>query len=262
MNTERFYTTQLQAGSGLIDETNKLLDLWTPGIKIPELFDFALQSGAFPNRSARRLRNIISESFAPRYLVENGNPASILKNLIPHITTNELKQIFLIYTCRANIILTDFIKEVFWEYYASGREVIQSDDAREFVKKANQEGKTVALWSDSTITRVASYLTGSCADFGLLEKGRRSTRKIMSFRIEPIIALFLAYDLHFLGLGDNSIISHNDWALFGIETSDVVEIMKQLSLRGFFIMQNAADYTRISWKYKDWEALIHAISQG
>lgn len=257
-----FYTTQLQAGLGVIEETKILLDLWIPGMSTPELFEVALRSGTFPNVSARRLRNIIAECFAPRYLNAKGCPAGILKDLLPNINALESTQLFFLYTCRANMILFDFIQEVFWQYYTSGRDVIANDNAKEFVIKANSEGKMVKPWSESSIKRVSAYLTGSCADFGLLEKGRRSTRKIIPFRVEPTVALFLVYDLHFSGLGDNSIISHKDWALFGMDMSDAVETMKQLSLRGFFIMQNAADYTRISWKYKDWEELIHAISQG
>jgi hypothetical protein len=262
MSTERFYTTQLQAGLGVIEETKILLDLWTTGMNTPELFELALQSGTFPNVSARRLRNIIAECFAPRYLNANGCPASLLKNLLPNIKTNESTQLFYIYTCRANIVLADFIKEIFWAYYSSGQDVIKNEDAQKFVIKANREGKMAKPWSDTTLRRVASYLTGSCADFGLLETGRRNVRKIRPFRIEPIVALFLAYDLHFLGFGDNSIISHSDWALFGMDPSDVIETMKQLSLRGYFIIQTAADITCISWKYKSWEELIHAISKG
>jgi len=47
------YTTQLQAGLGLIQETRVLLGLWQPGMNSPELYQAALQAGAFPAVSAR-----------------------------------------------------------------------------------------------------------------------------------------------------------------------------------------------------------------
>jgi hypothetical protein len=79
--TEQAYTTRLQAGLGLIPETEKLLSLWQPGIESRTLLDSALSSGEFPTMTARRLRNIVTEGFAPRYLVDNAEPARTLKSL-------------------------------------------------------------------------------------------------------------------------------------------------------------------------------------
>ena len=76
------YTTQLGAGLGLIAETARLLDLWESGMSGQCLLRVALQSGAFPTISARRLRNIVIESFAPRFLVNAAQPARVLKILI------------------------------------------------------------------------------------------------------------------------------------------------------------------------------------
>ena len=64
----RFYTTQLQAGLGLITETRQLLELHEPGLSVAALTERALASGRFPLVTARRLRNIVAECFAPRYL--------------------------------------------------------------------------------------------------------------------------------------------------------------------------------------------------
>ena len=61
-----FYTTQLQAGLGMILETQILLNLWSPGLDAIQLQKLALESGELPNVSARRLRNIVGECFVPR----------------------------------------------------------------------------------------------------------------------------------------------------------------------------------------------------
>ena len=76
------YTTQLQAGLGLVRETAKLLELWQPGMVGQDLLKAALASGAFSTMSARRLRNIIIEAFCPRYLVNGSEPAGLLKSLV------------------------------------------------------------------------------------------------------------------------------------------------------------------------------------
>ena len=41
----------------------------------PEVLQVALESGRFPTVTARRLRNIDGECFAPRHLVSGGTPA-------------------------------------------------------------------------------------------------------------------------------------------------------------------------------------------
>lgn len=49
------YTTQLQAGLGLVDETKTLLDIWSPGMTPPQLQAASLASGRFTTVTARRL---------------------------------------------------------------------------------------------------------------------------------------------------------------------------------------------------------------
>ena len=59
--SKSYYTTQLQAGLGLVNETQLLLGIWQQGMSTTDLFQTALDSGEFPNVTARRLRNIIAE---------------------------------------------------------------------------------------------------------------------------------------------------------------------------------------------------------
>ena len=254
------YTTQLQAGFGVIQETRILLDLWHAGMTGAELRQAALRSGRFPNMSARRLRNLVIECFAPRYLVDDSTPARLLKTLQGVVSNREIEQIMFVYTCRANAILADFVREVYWDAYSSGRDTLSNEEARAFVIQANQDGKTTTPWSDSTIERVAGYLTRCCADFGLLELGAKSKRKILTYRIEPRVAAILAYDLHFAGHGDNAILAHPDWGLFGLERIDVLAEMKQLALRGLLIVQSAGGVTKMSWQRNSMEELVDALA--
>lgn len=262
MTEKKYYTTQLQAGLGVIEETKTLLSLWEVGMDTGQLYQAALDSGMFPNVTARRLRNVVMECFSPRYLCYGGKPAELLKELYPVLTSREFNQLLYLYTCRANKILYDFVREIYWEHYIGGNVQLSTDTARDFVIRANQDGKTQSPWSDSTLRRVAAYLPGSCADFGLLESGRKSIRDILSFRIESRIVLFLAYELHFSGLGDNIVLAHSDWGLFGMSREDVRQELKRLSLQGHFIVQSAGDVTRIEWPYKSREELINVISQS
>ena len=256
------YTTQLQAGLGLVNETKTLLDLWAPGVSANQLYQVALESGRFPNVTARRLRNIVVECFAPRYLVASGTPAKHLKRLAPMISTADLTQLLLVFTIRANPILGDFVRQVYWARYAGGYIQITNDDARALVERGIDDGKTVKRWSETTVRRVSGYLTGCCADYGLLERGQRTNRRILPFRISPTVTAYLAYELHYAGVGDNALLTHEDWQLFGLAREDVLEEIKRLSLKGLLIVQAAGDVIRISWKQPDMEALCDVLAQG
>ena len=262
MTDNKPYTTQLQAGLGLVVETKTLLDLWTPGMSVNELHRVALESGRFPLVTARRLRNIVVECFAPRYLVADGAPAKHLKRLASTISTPDLTQLMLVFTSRANPILGDFVRDVYWVRYAAGYAQISNGDARDFVERGLDDGKTIKRWSESTVRRVSAYLTGCCADYGMLERGSRSSRHILPFRVSPTVAAYLAYELHIAGIGDNALLTNEDWQLFGLGREDVLEEIKRLSLHGLLIVQAAGDLIRISWKQPDMEALCNVLTQG
>lgn len=256
------YTTQLQSGLGLANETKALLQLWVPGMSVNQLYQAALESGRFPNVTARRLRNIVVECFAPRYLVADGTPAAHLKQLITKVSTSDLSQLFFLFTCRANPILGDFVRNVYWSRYEGGYTQITNEDARTFVERGIDDGKTIKRWSESTVRRVSAYLTGCCADYGLLERGLRSARGILPFRVSTVVVAYLAYELHVAGLGDNALLTQEDWQLFGLSREDVVQEIKGLSLKGLVIVQAAGDAIRISWKLKDMEALCDVLTQS
>ncbi|AKV07983.1 membrane protein [Pseudomonas fluorescens NCIMB 11764] len=261
MSQQRYYTTQLQAGLGLLEETRQLLQVYQPGMSASQLYEAALASGRFPLVTARRLRNIVVECFAPRYM-RDPYVAARLKSLVDHFTTAELNQLLFIYTARANLVLADFVREVYWARYSAGRNDLQLEDARTFVTNSVREGKTQKPWSETTIKRISSYLMGCCADYGLLTTTGRNQRSIAAYRILPKVAAYLAYDLKFSGLGDNQIVSSSDWDLFGLERTDVRDQLKRLSLQGLLIFQAASDVVHIGWTYKSMEELIDVIAQS
>ena len=260
--TNTLYTAMLGHGLGMVAETYILLDLWNEGMRSHALYVAALESGEFATVSAKRLRNLVGDGFAPRYVDQAGPPARLLKRLQPLLTNREFEQLLFLYTCRANAILADFVRDVYWRDYAAGREMIDNGEALVFVTRANQDGKTTTPWSSSTLRRVAGYLTGTCADFSLLERGARSVRRILPFRIEQRVVGLLAYELHFAGHGDNRIVSSPDWALFGLEPADVVDELKRLALKGLLIVQTAGSAITIGWQYQSMDEVCDVIAQG
>ena len=256
------HTTQLQAGLGLISETVRFLQMWEQGLSAQQLFRLALESGAFPAVSARRLRNMVVEAFAPRYLADEGQPARVLKILLAGVSPADLRQLFFLYTCRATPIFADFVRDVYWTKYTAGGKRISKDEARAFILQAVGRGLTARQWSETTVTRVSRYLLGISADYGLLGPIRAGGRPIAPVRVTPLTACVLAYDLHFKGLTDKAVVGHDNWGLFGLDQADVLHELKQLALRGRMIVQSAAGLTRISWKHETIEELAHVLSES
>jgi hypothetical protein len=207
-----------------------------------------------------RNNSIVVECFAPRYLTNNGLPARLLHKLHPTLSTSALTQLLFLYTCRAHPILADFVCDVYWERYSAGHKSIGNTDAQTFVIQAVRDGKTRRPWSEHTIKNVASYLTGCCADYGLLERGRKSIRTIRPFLLESTVAVYLAYDLHSAGLGDNMVLSHPDWGLFGLDRTAVRDELKRVALHGHLLIQIAGESMRIGWHYASLEELTDVLA--
>lgn len=259
MSVLPFYSTQLQAGLGLIEETKLLLSLYEPGQSSTSLYNKALDSGMFPNVSARRLRNIVVECFTPRYIKTGA--VVYLQALQGRAGSSVMNQLFLFHTATANLILADFIRDVYWARYAGGSQTVSLENARQFVEQAVRDGKTKKPWSNTTIERISSYLISCCADYGLLSSRRTAERNIQPIRIEQATVLYLAYKLHFDGVGDNAVIGHPTWALFGLEPVDVRSELKRLSLNNWLIVQAAGDVTRISWPFKSMGEVVDVITE-
>ncbi len=256
------YTTQLQAGLGLVPETLKLLAVWEPGMAGQDLLKAALTSGDFPTMAARRLRNIIIEAFCPRYLVDGAAPARLLKAVSASLPKEDFRSLCFLFTCRANPILGDFVRHVYWPRYAAGGISVSKEDSLGFVSSAVSNSRTTSRWSETTVIRVARYLLGACADFGLLGAMKGGARPISTFRITPNVASILAHELHVRGLGDNALLLSPDWGLFGLEPDDVLSELKRLSLRGELIVQSAGGVTQVSWKHKSMEELANGLAHG
>jgi hypothetical protein len=259
-SSERDYTTELSKGQGAITETLTLLEYWEPGMGTDELTERVMEAGALGRSSAVRTRDLITRVFARRYLADDGRPARVLKFLQDRASLSTLKQFMLVYSARQHDILHDFITEVYWPKYEAGADAIGRADARSFIEEAHAMGVIDPGWSETMVVRVARYLVGTLADFGLLDESRQSTREIRPFYIDEALVTYLAYEIHFDDYSDTSILEHPDWGLFGLMREDVYRQLEQVSYDGHFIVQYSGELLRISWEYESLEECLHAIA--
>ena len=262
MVAERQYTTQLQAGLGMVRENLDLLHLWQPGDIPSRLAQRAIDAGLFSRTTARRARNLAVEMFAPRFLADGAEAARRIKFLVERgFPKDALIQLFFLQTARAQAIFADFVVEVYWPKYTAGASVLTKNDAERFVRHALDVGRMQKRWTPSTIHRVSGYLIGCCIDFGLLTGARGDGKLIQRFSIRREVAFYLAYDLHFAGHSDMALVTHSDWLLFGLESSEVVRLLKSLARDGHMLVQSSAELVQISWRYKTEEDLLNALAK-
>ena len=256
------YTILLQKGLAMFDETISLLKLWQPGMTISELTKVTLETGTLGRSTEYRIRDIITRVFYWRYIIEGDYPAKYLKYLVEqNYSHNELTQLFQLYICRTNDALYDFITQVYWPKYFSGFEIMTKNDSLTFLKEAMMKGYMKNPWSDVQLNRIAMNMLGIMQEFRMLGKRLKGERKIIVKNISDNFILYLAHELHYKNFSDTSILKHSDWQLLGLKEIDVLRTLERISYQGFFILQNAGDLLRITWRYKSMEDFIDAISK-
>lgn len=256
------YTSNLGAGTGLVEESLVIMRLWQDGMDKRALLTAVRESGELSRITDRRLKNIIYDQFGPRFLEGFGPPARYLKVLMEKgQSTASLNQLMFLFAARANPMLHAYVIEKYWPRYESGASELTFQDAVSFVMDAIDAGKTIKRWSEDFVKRrVAGYLNSALADFDFLENSRRPNREIKAPRITDLTAAYLIHELHFKGHAENGILEHTDWMLFGLSKSDVLEVFKLLAHDGLFIYQYSGEILRVSWKHKSMEGLIDVIA--
>jgi len=260
-NTE-FYTTNLSKAQGMVPETLELLELWEPGMSVADLKARVRAVGALGRATQVRVDDLVGRGFAQRYLIDDGRPALWLKRILnSRISRSVLRQLMLLYAVRANLILRDFITDVYWMKCRSHAGEVTKEDARDFIERAVSRGRLENRWSDSIVERVSRYLLGTFVDFELIADNRYGHRQIRP--LFPLIetVVYLAHDLHFKSTDDAEIPTNPDWQVFGLSSTEVIAQLEKVSAQGHFFLQHSGAILRIEWKYNDMEGMIDALAR-
>ena len=262
MTDQKFYTTNLSKAQGMVPETLELLELWEPGMPVADLKARVRSVGALGRATQVRVDDLVGRGFAQRYLVEGDHPAAWLKRILSsRISKGVLRQLMLLYTVRSNLILRDFMTDVYWVKCRSQAGEVTKEDARVFIERAVSRGKLEKRWADSMVERVGRYLLGSLVDFELIASNRYGQRQIRPLFALPETVVYLAHDLHFMSIEDSELTSHSDWKLFGLSPAEVIVLLEKASSQGHLFLQHSGAILRIEWKYNDMEGMIDALAR-
>lgn len=253
MAREVTYNSNLLKGTGLIQEMLVLIDAYKSGETAKEFQDRVLNEGLLSKSTERRTKDIVGNIFKDRFLEQKlGVPNVIHSMREEYVSMDVIIQLFLIYTSRANPILGDFIREVYYPKIANGQYEIKTEDPKDFIQEAISDGRIERNWSKSTIQKVSEHINACLIDFKLIDRTK-------TFTLNPILDLtanYLAHELHFSGYSDNEILNHEDWKLFGLERAEIATTLERLSFRGTFLFQYSGELLKIGWKYKNFHEFI------
>ena len=250
---QRTYNSNLLKGTGLIQETLTLVEYYEEGESILDYHKRILEGGLLSKSTENRVKDIVRNVFAGRYLVYDLPIPKYLRNMRDNYASMDvITQLFYIYTCRANAILADFIREVYfpksWKSYSS----LKASDPKDFIRESLMDGRIPVSWSDSTVSKVSEHIIATLIDFRLIERNKN----ILPYRLIELSANYLIHELHFRGLTDYDIWHHEDWKLFGLTKEEVIKEIEKISFSGTFIFQFSGELLRISWQYKNMEDFI------
>lgn len=253
---ENKYNIDLCKGTGLIPESLLLINLYHSGMTKQEMTKEAIISNLLVKASDKRIKDIVEVAFYKRFVNEDEVAPANLQALIKHYSSLDvITQLFLIYTSRANLILMDFIINVYWHEVRKGTKELNFNHSRKFIAETIRQTDLITGWSETTQKRVASYLISTLVDFRLLDK----QRNVKPVFLHDITANYLAHELHFKGLSDNAVVDSEEWKLFGYSKFETIKHLERLSFQGHFILQNSGEIIKINWSFKNMQEFTHAI---
>lgn len=261
-NRHRGYSTAINKGAGMIEETRRLLEHWRPEEHLDDFARRVQEKGLLGKATAYRTRDVVKRIFAPRFLRPTANPARILKRVLssglPRCVFTELVFLF---TARQDPLVYDFAVHEYWPAVRRGRNILDTDAMLSFVSEARFDGRIDKQWSENVSVRVARCVLGLLRDIGFLREVVRGRKEIVNYRMSDQGIAILAKELNEGGVTDSSLCSHPDWGLFGMKASDTLERLDGLGEHNGVIVQRAGSVVHFTWAVKTIEELIDVLAR-
>ena len=230
-----------------------LIEAYNQGESALEFQKRVLEEGLLSKSTDNRTIDVVRNIFKTRFLDQKLDVTTFINTMREeYVSMDVITQLFLVYTCRANPILADFISEVYYSHTKNGKPKISAEDPKVFIRSAIGDGRIHSSWSSSTIEKVSEHINACLIDFGLVDK----SKQILPFRAIDHTVNYLLHELHFQGYSEMQILHHRDWQIFDLDSSSLVSIAERISFRGTFIFQFSGEILKIGWNYDNMEEFI------
>jgi hypothetical protein len=254
------YTEALAHGGALLDEMRALMSVWQAGELTPDFIRRVRRDDILGSTTARTISDYV-RVFARRFVASPGTPVRYMQRLLRgDVHRQVFADLAFYYTAEQDDLLRDFTVLRYWPLVREGRLTISTDDARQFIWEAEQDGRIRAPWSASVRKDMPARLLNALADFGLLGARKGGRRQVVPYRASDGSLVYLTHLLHESHVSDASLADQPPWLLFGLESRDVLNRLDQLAGDGWFVVQRAGEVVRITWKYQRLEEVVDALA--
>jgi hypothetical protein len=208
------YTTRLQKGGALLEESRALVRAWRDA-PAKEVQDAIIRTNLLNKQTRARMADVYRRTFLPRFI--QGFIPNAWKLVRPlenaEAPVHIVRPLYYWISAKSEPLLGDFCREFILPRQAIVRAGIGTE---EVVNWLNEKG---CPWSQVVATKVACGLLAALRDFGILE-GRARKRLASVFLPVPAFA-YLARCLREAGAASRSLLAHSDWQLFLLSPNDV-----------------------------------------
>lgn len=256
------YTTAISKGAGMIEETRRLLEHWSPGEPLDEFTRRVQDEGLLGNATAYRTRDVVRRVFALRYLKPTDKPARILQRVLSSgLPSRVFTEMLFLFTARQDPLAYDFTIREYWPAARRGRSIMDTDSMLSFLSEAHYDGRLDNQWSENVSVRIARCVLGLLRDVGFLREVTRGRREIADYRMSDEGAAILAKELNESGVTDSSLCTRPDWGLFGLAPSEALEKLDGLGEHRGVIVQRAGSAVNFTWTVNSLEELIDVLTR-
>ena len=253
IDNEITYNSNLLKGAGLTQEMLVLIEAYMPGESAQVFQKRVLEEGILSKSTDNRKIDLVRNVFRMRFLDQKLDVTQYIKSMRDeYVSIDVINQLFLIYTCRANPILSDFIHEVYYTKRKKSNDAPNLPELIGFVNDSISNGRIKEHWSKSTIEKVARHINTCLIDFGLVDKSKQN----LPFRAIDLTVNYLIHELHFQGYSDMEILHHRDWQIFDLDPNSLASVAERISFKGTFIFQYSGEILKIGWSYQNMEEFI------
>jgi hypothetical protein len=144
------------------------------------------------------------------------------------------------------------VTDLFQRFIKEGIHQMPQKAASNFIDEAIRAGRIEKKWSDSTKKKVSEHMNACLIDFNITNKSKH----FLPFFVTDYTINYWMHKLHFMGYSDDIIINSEEFNLFGLNKSEVLNYAKRISMAGHFIIQDAGELVRITWKYQSMQSFI------
>ena len=195
-----------------------------------------------------------------RFDLEPGALRSLQQLTASNLDALVIRKIIYYHAARADKLLYDFIADVVYSAFVSGRREINVEMASRFVERIQVAGESSNRWSSKVRARVARGLLSVGRDFGVFEG--KAHKRIASPHMPLEAFVYVAFYLKHHIRSAKRLMEHRDWRLFLIGEQQLHELFIQGHQAGFWHYAAAGSLVRLDWRLKTWEEMTHGVLAG